>query len=117
MPKARRPRGGPYDDAVIGRRIAKFRESRGITVTDLCAAMNAPDPAFTGTAAWDKAAYWRKTRGVTALWPAEVGKLAKVLGMPRGFPWIGEEDAMLLESVKKAKPARRPSNLARGSRR
>lgn len=90
-------RGGVYDDAILGKRLDDLRIDRGMKVEELCARMNAPDPEFTDIPVWSDGVYSRKYRGVTSISHAEVGKLAKILHLPYGVPYIEEKWGRLVE--------------------
>lgn len=90
-------RGGVYDDATLGKRLDELRNSRGMKVEEFCERMNAPDPEFKDIPVWSDGVYSRKHRGLTAISHAEMGKLAKILGLPYGVPYIEEKWGRLLD--------------------
>jgi hypothetical protein len=95
-----RPRGGPYDDAKIGEQIEHWRLVRDMKVQTLCDLMNTPDPEFPGIAKWDDGVWSRKRRGETPMWGAEIGKLARILDMPPGCPYIEPHEGALLRAIR-----------------
>lgn len=99
-----RPRGGPYDDAVLGKRLDELRRSRDMKVERFCELMNEPEPGYDNLTKWDDGVYSRKHTGKTPIWGAEWGRIQKILDLPVGCPWIEESEARIVEAMR-ANPA------------
>ena len=86
--RAKRPKGGVYDDKKVGKRIDDRRIELGIEVKDVCEDLD-----------WDKGEYSRKTRGLTPLYLGECSRLFVLLKGWTGFPFVDQAQGAVLDAI------------------